>query len=193
MRPRHCIFQFPKPSTIENREALRCVREIKTLLRLLCLFAANLLRCRRIYAEPGSILSAFNLTTVNCIAKLRKADTTPDDSRESINAQFFLLVTSLYAIIATSGLCTFWLSRRWHSTPARRFVPAVASVVTAMVWEALFVMLSVFALGPYASHSYGFTSVGVILLPLARFAFTAILALPAALGVAALLKHTKNA
>jgi hypothetical protein len=110
-----------------------------------------------------------------------------------MNAQFLFLVASLYAIIATSALCAFWLSRRWHSTPARRFAPAVASVVTAIVWEALFSMLGAFALGPYAVHSYGFTSMGVLLLPLFRTAFTAILALPAALGVTVLLKHTKDA
>jgi hypothetical protein len=60
--------------------------------------------------------------------------------------------------------------------------------VTAIVWEAFFGVLSIFALGPYALHSYGFN----ILLPLIRIAFTAILALPPALVVPALLRHTRE-
>ena len=106
-----------------------------------------------------------------------------------MNTQFLLTITSLYAIIATSAFCAFWLSRHWHSTQARRFTPAVASIVTAIAWEAFSGALSIFALGPYAIHSYGFA----ILLPLFRTTFTAMLAFPPALAVTALLKHTRDA
>ena len=106
-----------------------------------------------------------------------------------MNAQFLLTVTSLYAIIATSAFCAFWLSRHWHSTQARRFTPVIASLMTAIAWEAFFGVLGIFALGPYALHSYGFA----FLLPFFRTGFTAILAFPPALAVTALLKRTRDA
>jgi hypothetical protein len=109
-----------------------------------------------------------------------------------MTTNYLFLVLFACGVNTTAGLLTYWLTRGWQTSKPRFVIVAVAALAAGIAREAFSILLNLLTIGQVALHGYGWGGLGhYVLLPLIRAGFSALLALPAALAVSAILRRSR--